>query len=101
MLACRRRSSMNGWGKRPIRSSVLELHYRNPPATLIGRSGGDLGDERMLLEEAGEGAFQLSGAVAVNEAERALIAEQRLVEESLGARERFINSAANHIQIHR
>src|SRR5512142_93977 len=55
----------------------------------------------MLLEEAGERTLQLTRAVSVNEAHDALIGQERFVEEPLRARDRFVDRAADHIQIRR
>ena len=55
----------------------------------------------MLLQESRQGAFQLSGAVPVDEAHDVQIGQQRLVEEPLGPGQRFIHAAADHVQIGR
>ena len=62
---------MNGWGNRA--HLVLQLHDRHAAAALFGRRRREARDERMLLQEAGERALQLAGAVAVNEPDDALI----------------------------
>ena len=53
----------------------------------------------MALKKAGQGALQLSGAVPVDEPQRALIVQQRLVQKPLRPRERFVDGQADHVQI--
>src|SRR5581483_3345105 len=53
----------------------------------------------MLLQEAGQRALQLTGAVAVNQPHDALIAEERFVEKPFRARDRFVDRAADHVEI--
>src|ERR1051326_3012409 len=101
MLACSRRSSMNAWGKSAISRSFLELHDRDAAATLFRGRRCKSRDQGMLLQEAGERALQLTGAVPVNQTDDALIHEQRLVEETFGAGQGFIDGAADHVQIQR
>src|SRR6478735_154919 len=48
--------------------SVLQLHDRRAAAALILRRGRDAGDEGMVLQEVGDGAAQLPGAVTVDNA---------------------------------
>src|SRR4029078_999516 len=55
----------------------------------------------MLLQESGERALQLPGPVAVDQADDALIGEDRFVEEAFGAGNRFVDGAANHVEIRR
>src|SRR5207248_9931474 len=100
MSAWRRRSSMNCWGniKRPL---LLQLHHRDASAALFRRRRREPGDERMLLEKPGQRALQLTGAVPVNEADDALIAQERLVEKPLRAGERFVHRAADHVEVGR
>src|SRR5436190_1555305 len=130
MFAWSRRSSMNCWGNNGIRywlwsfsvlrsafsvlrygtenrerrtenGLLLQLHYRDAAAALVRRGGGNSRDERMLLQEPGQRAFQLSGAVPMNQAHDALIRQQRFVEEPFGARDRLVDAAADHVQIGR
>ena len=55
----------------------------------------------MLLEKSAQRPLQLAGAVAVNQPDGPLIGQQRLVEEPLRARDRFVHAAADHVQIRR
>ena len=53
----------------------------------------------MLLEEAGDRAPQLTGAEAVDDADRSLIGQHRFVEEALGAGERLVDRAPDQVQL--
>src|SRR6476659_5797162 len=62
--------------------SIFELHYRNPPAPLFRWGGFKARDQRVLLQEPGKRSLELTGAVAVNQPDHVLVAEQRFVEKS-------------------
>ena len=53
----------------------------------------------MLLQKICQRAFQLPGAVPVNEANRPVIGQQRLVEKPFGAGDRLIHRAADDVQV--
>ena len=82
--------------------SVLQLHDRDAAAALF--SGGAVANSRpadAAAESPRQRALQLTGAVAVNEPDASLIGQQRLVEKPLGARQRFVDRAADDVQIGR
>src|SRR3954469_14483239 len=81
--------------------SIFELHHRHTTPALVGWRGREPRDQRVLLQKSGERALQLAGAVAVDQAQHALIGQQRLVEEPLRARQRLVHGAADDIQIRR
>src|SRR6187431_98721 len=103
MFACKRRSSMNRWGNNipsdfqipnsqcQVSESVLEFHDGYAPAPLLGRRLRETRHQRMLLEKAGQGAFQLSGSVPVNQANHSLVAQEGLVQEPLRLGQRFVD----------
>src|SRR5438034_7352130 len=53
----------------------------------------------MLLQKSGQRAFQLARAVTVDQAHDTLIGEERFVEEALGALDRFVDRAADDVEI--
>src|SRR5207344_2992936 len=55
----------------------------------------------MLLEKSRQCPFQLTGAIAMDEPDHALIGHERFVEESLRPGQRFVDGAANDIEIER
>ena len=55
----------------------------------------------MLLQESGQRALQLTGAVPVDETHDPLIGQQRLVEKPLRARDGFVDAAADDVEIGR
>src|SRR5438552_7488832 len=55
----------------------------------------------MLLQESRERPFELTGSVPVNDTDRALVGQQRIVEKTLRSRERFVYAAPDHIEIYR
>jgi hypothetical protein len=55
----------------------------------------------MLLKKSRKRSFELASSIPVNDPNRALIVQQRFVEEALGFRERFVHTASNHVQIDR
>ena len=81
--------------------SVLELHHRDAAAALFRRRGAEFRDQRMLLQEPGERALQLARPVSVDEPDRPLIGQQRLIEKPFGPRDRFVNGAADDVQVGR
>ena len=89
MLACRR-EIVDERLRIEAHALVLELHQGHPAAALLRRRRRDTLDERMLPQERGEAAAQLAGAVTVNQPERPMVAEQRIVEEPLGAGNRLV-----------
>src|SRR5882724_5357504 len=84
-----------------ITSLLLELHHRYPAASLFGWREGHSDDERVLPQKFRERALQLASAVAVDQPEDALLAEQRLVQKPLGPCQRFVDRAAHHVQLGR
>ena len=110
MLACRRRSSMNVWGKSAyaepdqIRASEFASEASTtrstPPPPCSGGAGGDVAPPAdAACRNPAMRALQLARAVSVDQPDRSLIAEQRLVQEPLGARQRFVHGAADHVQL--
>src|SRR6187549_2801975 len=115
------RSSMNCWGNsatlkrerescdlgfswvpgtiRHIALLVLQLDHRHAAAPLVGRRFLEMRHQRMPLEEAGDRAPQLTGAEAVDDADRSLIGQHRFVEEALGAGERLVDRAPDQVQL--
>src|SRR4051812_34601353 len=79
-------------------TSVLQLNDRRAAAALILRGGRDAGDEGMVLQEVGDGAAQLPGAVTVDDAQLAVIRDGRLVHELVKTVQRFVHRAADDVQ---
>src|SRR5688572_14566028 len=96
MSAWRLRSSMKWAGKSA--TSVLEMHDRGSAAALVVGRRFVLRHERMVLQKLRQGAAQLTGAVAVDDAKLAQIGHRSLVEELLEPSERLVHGAADHIQ---
>src|SRR5215471_3506126 len=130
MLACSRRSSTKRWGNNAIvkfgignwelgmelrihpelqflilnsQFSIplfFELHYRNPATALFGRGRCKSRDQWMLLQKPRERSFQLARAVPVDQPNHTLVAEQRFIKKSFGARQRLVYRAADDVEVH-
>src|SRR4051812_39136476 len=89
------RSSMKDCGNS---TSVLQLHDRCAAAALVLRCRRDICDQWVLLQEVTDGAAQLAGTVAVDDAQFVLIARDRLVEKLVQPRQRLVHGAADDVQ---
>ena len=85
-------------GKRHGTHSFSSTTVTPPPPWFVGAPASKLATNGCVCEELGDRAPQLPGAVAVDEADAPQLADQRLVEELLGPRQRLVDRAADHVQ---
>src|ERR1044071_6373269 len=91
------RSSMKRCGNSG-RVSVLQLHDRRTATAFVLRRKLETGDERMIFEKRGDGAPKLSGAMAVNDADRMLICDRRFIQKFFEPRNRVVNGLPDDVQ---
>src|SRR3954467_14622182 len=78
--------------------SVFQLDDRCAAAALILRRRRDIRHQRVLLQKFADGATQLAGTVAVNDAQFVLIARDRFVEKLVHPRQRLVDGASDDVQ---
>src|SRR5688500_2585814 len=79
--------------------SVLELDDRRAAAALVLRGGVEAGDQRVALQELGDGAAQLPGAMPVDDAQLADVGDRCLIEELFETADRFVHGVADDVQL--
>src|SRR5437870_9640558 len=83
-------------GLKPL---LLQVHNCHAAPALFRGRGLEPSDERVRLEVIRKRAPQLTGAVPVDQAYGALVGDRGLIEKLLGSCQRFLHSAADHVQV--